>query len=364
MNPIVNTEKLEAEAAAWLIRSEAAGFTAQDSAALEKWLAESPRHRAIYMRLQAAWKQADQLRRLRPFDGAVDKDLMTESILPSLQGRNDAQRNLRSPFGGRKVRQYAYGVIGAVFALLALSFAARELLERFRWQTYVTDIGGFERIVLRDGSVVHMNTNSRIRVHYTRARREVLLERGEALFTVAKNPQRPFDVEAQGSVIHAAGTVFTVRLRDARAIEVLVTEGQVIIDRAKQAVKSASAPLQPSSALSAGEMVTIGAGALHIAKIDSTQVARKTAWMQGQLLFEQQTLRDMVAEFNRYNRRQLVVVDPAIADLRMSAGFDATDTGSFVAALERMFRVRVVGVETNGSSVESLRLGGPAYPQK
>jgi len=85
MGSVVSIEKLEAEAAAWLIRCEAPRCTAQERASLVAWLAASPRNRAAYMRLRAAWSQADQLRRLRPLDASINENLLADSILPSLK---------------------------------------------------------------------------------------------------------------------------------------------------------------------------------------------------------------------------------------------------------------------------------------
>jgi len=354
MGSVVNTEKLDAQAAQWLIRSEAPSFTPQDQAAFEEWLAADPRHRAVYMRLASAWGKAEQLRRLRPFDGAVNENLLTEATLPSLQ-------RTESPPRRRIWRQLAIAA-ATVLLLLAALVTARLLIRHFTWQTYATDIGGFERVVLPDGSTVNMNTNSRIRVRFISGRREVGLDRGEALFTVARDEQRPFDVQAGGSVIRAMGTVFSVRLGTAQGVDVLVTQGHVIIDPPKESALPSGPRSSPASTLSAGETVNIKAHSLHIAKVDARQMARKTAWTKGQLVFEQQTLEEIAAEFNRYNRRQLEIADPSIAQLRMSAGFDATDPDSFVVALERAYGVkafqseegvvRLVGTEGNQGSAQ------------
>src|SRR5205085_148439 len=54
--------------------------------------------------------------------------------------------------------------------------------------TASADIGGLRRVDLPDGSVIQLNTDSAVEVRYEAAERRVRLTRGEAHFTVAKNP--------------------------------------------------------------------------------------------------------------------------------------------------------------------------------
>lgn len=358
MGPVVSTKKLEAQAAEWLVRSEAASFSAEGRTALEEWLVASPRNRAVYMRLRAAWQQANQFRRLRPFDGEINADLLTESVLPSLKRTDRAAIDdsfSRLSLAWRRAITAAL----AALMLLGMGFAARAVMERSAWQIYTTDIGGFQRVSLRDGSTIHVNTNSQIRVRLTNGRREVLLDHGEALFAVAKDAHRPFDVEAGGTTIRAMGTVFSVRfLSRAKRVDVLVTEGTVTIDPSKQKPELTAAQSPPSSTLSAGETATITMRELNVAKVDAGKIALKTAWTKGQLLFEGQTVTEIACEFNRYNRRKLEIADPAIANLRINAGFDATSPEQFVETLERTYGARAVYSNEKGTDVVRLTGGG------
>ena len=132
MGSVVSTDKLEAEAAAWLIRCENHHATGEDRASLANWLATSAQHRAAYLRLRSSWERAEQFRRLRPLDGKVNANLLTESILPSLQ-RADRPAGPGSFLKGvPRAWKYAYRVIGAVLLLVALGFAVRAIAHRFR----------------------------------------------------------------------------------------------------------------------------------------------------------------------------------------------------------------------------------------
>jgi transmembrane sensor len=161
---------------------------------------------------------------------------------------------------------------------------------------------------------------------------------------------RPFDVQAAGTTVRAVGTEFSVRVREAREsgggqkdIEVLVKEGRVAIDPGPPKALDQARPVPAAvPTLSAGETVTISAKRLHVEKVDEADLTKKLSWTEGRLWFERQRLADVIAEFNRYNRRQMEIGDPAIADLRIGGGFEATDPESFIAALERTLGVRAV----------------------
>jgi ferric-dicitrate binding protein FerR (iron transport regulator) len=66
--------------------------------------------------------------------------------------------------------------------------------------------------------------------------------------------------------------------------------------------------------------------------VDTT---RALAWAQGQLVFENETLADVVAEFNRYNLTQLRVDDPNLATRRVSGVFEATDIETLLAFISQ-----------------------------
>jgi transmembrane sensor len=366
--------ELEAQAAAWLVRREAPDFSTQEQALLDDWLLSSPRHRSAFLRLEAAWRRADRLNRLRPLDGRVDEDLLggpTLLKIPQYPARASTMSEdapgprppAPEPLPGVTPKwRYALATAAAI-ALVAVGAALWTTIERPGWQSYVTDFGSLERIVLADGSVVHLNTNSKMRVRLSHQRREIVLERGEALFTVAHEQTRPFDVQANGTTVRAVGTVFSVRLGSARDVEVIVKEGRVQIDPPTLQDIDASIDVAPprASLLSAGETVRIKPSEereLQVVKVADADVSRKLSWTEGRLIFERQTLAEVVAEFNRYNRRQMVIADPAIAGRRVGGGFEATDIDSFIAALEHSFGIRAYPSPEEEPDAELIRLVG------
>jgi transmembrane sensor len=330
----------EAKAAEWLIRLEG---NASDTtkAEFDTWIAADARNHAAFLRLEKTWRRTDALKRLRPIDGSVDENVLDKfgqvTPIPDVP-----EEIVETPAPAKRSRLWP--TLIAASLVMAVGASAWTAVQRSEWQVYKTDFGGFERIALKDGSTALLNTNSEIRVRLTDERREIVLTQGEALFTVAHDIRRPFDVQAGDTVVRAVGTAFSVRLREQKQVDVIVTEGRVAIDPPDDLLESKlprqSVTLPTLSTLAAGESVRVAEHRLqHVQTVAAEDMTRKMAWTQGRLWFDRVTLAEAVREFNRYNRRQLVIDDPAIAELHIGGTYDATDLDSFVAALHT-FEIR------------------------
>jgi transmembrane sensor len=239
------------------------------------------------------------------------------------------------------------------------------------WTLHATNVGGIQRVILQDGSQVDLNTGSEIKVRFTGGQREVVLTHGEALFTVVHHPGWPFSVRAGGATIRAVGTKFSVRLREDSETEVLVIEGRIAIDGGGGA---AVTHLQRSQGIrrpgvspfvltvSAGESIGINSTTvLSRAKLSPAALKRRTAWTDGWIWFSKDPLPEAVAEFNRYHREQLVLVDPALAGLEIGGRFRSTDLDSFIATLEHSFDVRAVSSAVRGTGAGTIYLTGSCW---
>jgi len=196
--------------------------------------------------------------------------------------------------------------------------------------------------VLADRTVVELNGPAVIVSDYTAGERHVRLERGEAHFTVTKDPARPFTVTAAGVTVQAVGTAFNVRLVGA-AVEVLVTEGQVRL-LPTVTVPAADEPAPPERVLVARQRAVFAApltsAAPDIATLTLGEIERVLAWQHRLLDFTATPLGEVVAEFNRRNATQLVLVDAELATLRVSASLRSDNVLGFVKMLEAGFGVR------------------------
>jgi transmembrane sensor len=307
-------DRIEQEASRWLATRDAGAGTAGQREEFNAWLAADIRHRVTYLRLEANWHRVGRLRDLRPLDRDVDPDLLKE-------------RTLRRPWPLAAAASLVLALVGGGLWLYQ---------QNFSWQHYETRVGGFARVVLDDGSVIDLNTNSEVRVHLGDTRREVRLIRGEGRFQVAHDTSRPFTVSAAGAAVRAVGTAFTVRLRDSARVDVLVSEGKVAIVSA-----SDSGRVPPAPPLGAGEAAVVVADHISVSRVEPQQLERRLAWTSGRLQFRGEPLAEAVAEFNRYNRRQLKLADASLESLHVGGNFAATDPESFAAALASAFNLRV-----------------------
>lgn len=307
--------EIEAEAAAWLARRDGGDWGDADEAALRQWRESATAHHLALLRLETAWSKADRLRALG-----------SDQPEPANDEDSDGER------AGRPWWRRWYVPLAAAAALAALAVPGWQLLHRTDEQTYATAVGGFQRVPLADGSHVDINTDTRLEVALAPAERHVSLDRGEAFFSVAHDRSRPFVVEAGDFRVTAVGTAFSVR-RDGDRIVVAVTEGRVRVDRRE------GGGTEPMLFVSAGQRI-VATAALPIAvqAVAPALLEQDMSWRDGMLTFDEEPLRDVAAEFNRYNTRQLVV-DPAAAQVRISGTFRANNVDGFLRLLRQGFNV-------------------------
>jgi transmembrane sensor len=170
----------------------------------------------------------------------------------------------------------------------------------------------------------------------------VRLVGGEAQFSVTKDADRPFVVEAGGVAVQALGTVFAVRL-DAAAVDVVVTEGKVRVEHPAVAGQAQAAPADaPIVAASQRAIVSLAAEAPepHVIALTPEQIKEALAWQAPRFQFYETPLAEAVREFNRQNSHQLVLGDPAVGALRIGGTFRADNVEGFVSLLQLTLGIR------------------------
>lgn len=325
-----------ARAAEWLVARDR-GLSDRDWIEFERWKHANRRHAAVYEEMEEAW---------------------------SIMAAAPAPQPATVP-GVTQKRRALWWISAAAAAAAAVAFGYFG-----RWQppdasyaaVAMTEVGGNRQMDLPDGSVIQLNTDTALEVQYGSGERRVKLLRGEAHFTVAKNAARPFLVLAGGVDVRAVGTAFNVRLRD-DSVDVIVTEGRVRLERPSeiQSGQGVTVPAaSPLALLTAGEQVSVPLARseqavqlnVTVQPVAPDLVTQTLAWRERQLQFSAQTLAEMVAEFNRYNRHQIEIEDPRLAAMQFGGTFPSDDCAGFVQLLEKEFGVRAE--ERNGRTV--LRL--------
>ncbi len=298
------------QAAEWLVQLED-GETAHYPQ-LAEWLLESPLHTQMFLRAAAIDRHAAAL---HPKIRDALKQGMTGEADGNIVSLRVEQR--KTPTGAattpaRPQRRFMRFSVAALLAIVAAGIVGLALNLGLP-KSYRTEVGEQRTFDLEDGSVVYLNARSRIEVAFDAQARDLRLVEGEALFSVRRDPARPFRVHVGDTTVQAIGTQFNVYRRE-KQTTVAVLEGVVEISR----------PEQQPARVSAGETATMSSAG-RIENRDRN-VVKATAWRQRQLVFEWAPLSEIAAEFNRYNRTpQLRIEDAAIGNRRYTAVFNADD---------------------------------------
>ncbi|MDR6529560.1 transmembrane sensor [Caulobacter rhizosphaerae] len=302
---------IDEEATTWVVRQSSGGLDEADQRAFETWYDLGPRHQGAYLRAQAIWLSLDK--------ATVQSNLRPEA---PARARAAARPDRRAVLYAGLAATAAAGVTGTVW-----------LSRGGDAQAFTTTMGEVRKVPLSDRTIASLNSDSRVEVRMTPKLRRVILVSGEALFDVAKNPQRPFVVEAGEVFVRAVGTAFSVR-RWATGADVLVTEGVVETWNAAGAGHARR--------ISAGERAFVSNRAEPIAVLSTPQeVERRLAWRDGNIVLDNQTLAEAVLEFNRYNRLKIVITDPELQSHRFVGQYRTDQPEQFVDAVHALLGATV-----------------------
>lgn len=300
---------VERRAAAWISRCEQRELSGEELAEFDAWLAESLAHRVAYWRLNAAWSRTKRLAALR---------------LPlSEQGESAASRRPWRIFGR---------VAAGIAVVISLVAGGAFLIAKPDTQAFATAVGGHKILKLADGSWIELNTDTQLRTSVNSHFRTVWLDRGEAYFQVRHDADHPFTVMVGDRRVTDLGTAFTVR-RDSDDLKIAVVQGRVLFDTIDRA--------KTPTLLAEGDIAIAHGNSLSVTKKDIRNLVNETAWRRGVLVFDRVTLAAAAAEFNRYNREQLVIVDDKAAHRTIGATFPIHDVDQFVDVTQEVLGLHV-----------------------
>jgi transmembrane sensor len=295
-------EVVIAEAAAWVARLQGPRRTPAAEAAFKEWLQADAAHARAFARATDVW-----------------------DVLPGA-ARLSRRRTLRAPVI----------VPTLIAACLTLMVGAATLLPGLnRSSSYRTKIGEQRTLALTDGTHVTLNTNSQLIVDFQPRERHVRLIKGEALFEVAKNPNRPFIVQVGNEQVLALGTTFDVRNSVGKIVITLV-EGRVEVSGIRSgAMRTPQAILRP------GERLLVSTVAFPKLALDRPRMEGVTAWRRGQAMFDDISMIDAAAELSRYGGPGIEISDPSIAHLRVSGVFATNDPEEFANAMAELYGLKM-----------------------
>jgi transmembrane sensor len=221
-------------------------------------------------------------------------------------------------------------------ALMSASVNAKSL----PMQIYSTAVGETRGVVLDEWISMRMNTGSSAAITLDDDLCEVGLDHGEALFEIGRDSPRSLRVVTGGLVMSTHAAKFSLRVRDMKNMELLVSAGQVTVG---------------TTLVGEHQWARISPEGLRLRDLNPADIARRLDGTTGHLTFAGETLAKAVGEFNRYNKRKLVIADRTISYIPIGGKFPVGDVQGFVAALRPL---GVKAIEADGSPIQLMGAKG------
>ncbi len=332
-------QDISAEARQWIIRLDSEDMGRDERQVLHEWLQRSPAHRKVFRETAQFWGSLDRLA------DVLQGEQAQPAPLPQAQGMDDRW------FHGAK------GLAVAASLVLAIGFMGwrwlpwNDLSSPLHLAVHEAAVGQVRSVILPDGSNIDLNTGTRVEVSFDDSRRAIVLPEGEAYFDVAHDPGKPFVVHAGRYEVKAVGTAFSVTVED-DGIAVLVTEGKVEVSTFGDGIRGTAdleartrveaAALAPLERGQRGEFRGDAAGQ-HSESIAqaSHELMRRLSWREGMLVFDNDTLEDVVAAIDRYIPATIQINDDSIRGLRFGGYFSVQDIGAILATIEASYGINV-----------------------
>jgi len=318
--------EIDEEAAVWVWRMDSDAVSAANRDAFNSWLRRDSRHRRAYEDLTSVWT--------------------------GLNGLAEAKREekiatfTRTAAGLRLPGRNAWWAAAAAAIVVGVAVAAWMRMGS-EMQTFATAVGQQRNVMLADGSVVSLNTNTIVETHLQHDVRDIYLRQGEAHFQVAHDRSKPFLVHAGDAVVRAVGTQFEVRLRSDQHVDVVVNEGRVEVSSEVAPDPTSSGrgvrvmPRSHVHTLAAGQQLSATDNDYSVVPVSTHRLSSVLAWRDGAVVFDGETLSDAIAEIGRYTDERIIVNDPQIAALRVGGRYRTGDVQAFFDALQTAFPVLI-----------------------
>jgi transmembrane sensor len=328
--PVVPTA-VASEASEWVARIDR-GLSAAEQQSLEQWLAADPAHVAALMKLAGVYDKLDSMGRLA-------------DLFPRPESH---PRRWLLPAAAAASLLVLIGVV-SVFAWRATEAPHSAMVatssDATGEQTFSTPVGERSTILLSDGSSLTLNTDTRVRTRFTDRARELFLDRGEMHLQVAHERDRPLNVFIGDRFVQAVGTEFNLRIANDQRVQLLVTEGKVLVglrgELPKTTDRTPSSPPGTSVKLaSAGDLLVVNdaeqGNTQHLAP---EEIVVRLSWRAGNLVFRGESLADALGEIERYTPVEFIISDESLKQIRVAGLFKTGDVEGLLKTLQENFNV-------------------------
>ena len=310
------------EAARWFVRLQEPAVDVEEQRRFAEWLRAHPQHREEFEILQGLWSATDLLPKAR---------LQALCETPPTRAKR------------RPLLRYAVAASVLAVALGLGLFSGLNQSSTYSAE-FATALGERRHVALPDGSVVDLNSRSRLQVRYDKGQRSVELSAGEAMFSVEHDSARPFVVTTDVSKVTVTGTRFDVR-RDAMQTRVAVEQGTV-------KVQGREAASDQFVSLTAGLGTRVDAQG-NVAQAYAINAEELTAWRSGKLVFNNASLNEVAEEVSRYRAKPLRIDAAAVGHMRLTSVFKSDDTDALLRALPNILPVAVRNLDDGSQEIIS-----------
>lgn len=296
-------------AALWAAKLDGGSLTRSERNNLDAWLARDPSHRVLLSRYCQFSTDLEQQLPVLVAAGAV--------ALPATKSRPPRRRAL-----------WIASTLAAAAALVLCVWTVRPSAQS---ETVATSFAQRRLLRLADGSRIELNARTSMLVELRNNERHVRMADGQAFFTVAKDPSRPFIVETPAGTVRVTGTVFDVQADAASDLTVTLVDGTVQVSPGNSL---APVTLKPH------EQLTVSGTALQVSTLDDAAIENALAWREGCVVFDGTPLSTVLAKFARHHGRSITAKEAA-AQLRLTGRYNIDNLESFLSDLEAVLPVRV-----------------------
>lgn len=325
---VVANAKLDA--AGWLAKLDRGNLSDDERLAFTRWLAEDEQHMETIRQVASMWYGMNY---------ALSK-LSVEDI--KTQHRGSPFKTRAVAFLNRLFSMPSLAITVAVSfcvgVILAYTITAKSPEPAVAY--FSTSIGETRKLAFPDGSQAHLNTGSAIELSFSSRERAVRMLKGEAVFDVAHEGERPFVVYTAGGVIRAVGTRFIVKMTDDDVV-VTVTEGKVeLAERGytadERVLSSDSGGAQPRSILIAeGQSSRLADSKPQpVHSVTESELTRKLSWTQGKLIFKNRELSYVINEVSRYTPVTISIVDEQLKRKKITGILPIGDIETMLEGIE------------------------------
>jgi transmembrane sensor len=330
MTKLACHNEIETQAKYWLWRIEQ-GLSQQERQAFVAWVNQDNKHHESLRKYSRSLTTA---KLLAEFNGLFPLDRKSSSKSKALVSQLSLAASVL----------FFSIITSEVFFNNAFSQLFQKSPMPIVYQQFSTKTGEQKSFNLPDGSLVKLNTNSLLTISFSDSHRQLNLIKGEALFDVAKDKSRPFSVSSGQQSFTALGTIFNVQKNENNHLELIVTEGRVLIADSNESLPALtqkitySAQQDNSNIVVAGEKaVIINKTQLPISKFTPQALSHELAWQKGMLIFDGESLTDALDEVSRYTDIRFTIEDQQLANVKVSGYFKAGDVKSLLDSLTYNF---------------------------